>query len=123
MPIDYSEYPDNWRAISRYIREVRAKNKCEFCGAPNGRYIIRPRNDTRWKLANPDWPKATLIVLTVAHINPDKMDVRYNPDLFDPDDKDNNLVAECQRCHLIRDAEHHANNRKFGNRDGQIELF
>lgn len=120
MPIDYSEYPDNWKEISEYIRVKRAKNKCETCGAPNGEYIYRPKNDTRWKLAHPDWPNAVLIVLTVAHINPDKMDVRYTNN---PNDPDNNLIAECQRCHLIRDKDHHANNRKYGSRKNQIDLF
>lgn len=123
MPIDYSEYPENWKDISAFIRYDRAKNRCETCGAPNGHYIVRPQNDTRWKLAHKTWKGAVLVVLTVAHINPDKMDVRFNPDHYDPGDMENNLVAECQRCHLIRDKDHHANNRKYGKRQNQTELF
>ena len=121
MPVDYSLYPDNWKEISEHIRFTRAKNKCETCGAPNGQYIVRPQNDTRWKLARKG--KATNVVLTVAHINHDITDNRYNPDFYDPEDKDNNLIAECQRCHLIRDKDHHANNRKYGSRENQTDLF
>lgn len=111
MPIDYSEYPKEWKKISWYIRFVRAKNKCETCGAFNG----LPHPETNSK-----------VVLTVAHILPDKQDCRYNPKLYDSADKNNNLVAECQRCHLSRDAKHHAANRKYGrgrNRKEQMSLF
>ena len=123
MPINYSEYPDNWKEISEFIRFERADNKCETCGVPNYELIYRPDGDDRWKLAPEgheadamllDGVKFTKTVLTVAHISPDKMDVRYNPDEYDQDDEENNLVAECQRCHLIRDKHLHAMNRKYG---------
>lgn len=123
MPIDYSEYPEKWKEISEYIRFERADNKCETCGAPNHEIIYRPNNDNYWKIAPEgheadamllDGVKFTKIVLTVAHINPDKMDVRYNPEFYDPEDEENNLVAECQRCHLYRDRHLHAMNRKYG---------
>ena len=107
MPIDYKEYPDNWKEISEYIRFHRAGNKCETCGAKN---------------YEPHLITGSKVILTVAHINHQKMDVRYNPDHYDPDDEDNNLVAECQRCHLWRDRKQHALNRKYGKREGQIEL-
>ena len=110
-PIDYSEYPDNWHQISEYIRFERANNKCETCGAEN----YKPHPVTGSK-----------VVLTVAHINHIKDDVRYNPNEYDPDDKGNNLVAECQKCHLSRDAKRHARNRKYGkdhNRKEQTSLF
>ena len=35
MPIDYKKYAKNWKAISRFIRFLRAKNKCESCGIDN----------------------------------------------------------------------------------------
>jgi len=99
MPVDYSKYPDNWKEISEYIRFVRANNHCETCGAEN----YKPHPITGSK-----------VILTVAHINPEKSDIRYNPEKYDPDDEDNNLVAECQRCHLKRDKNLHAQNRKYG---------
>ena len=104
MPCDYKEYPNNWTNISNYIRFIRAGNKCETCGAENG----KPHPDT-----------GSIVVLTVAHIRHDKMDVRYNPIRYDAHDPDNNLVAECQRCHLWRDRFLHAANRRNGRRKGQ----
>jgi len=123
MPLDYSEYPDNWKEISEYIRFERAGNKCETCGAPNYETIYRPDGDSNWKLAPEghetdamliDGVKFTKIILTVAHINNEKMDVRYNPNEYDPEDEENNLVAECKRCHLHRNRHLHAMNRKYG---------
>jgi hypothetical protein len=110
MPIDYTEYPDNWKEISEYIRFERAGNKCETCGAEN----YKPHPITGSK-----------VVLTVAHISHDKDDVRYSADKYDPTDEENNLVAECQRFHLTRDAKLHARNRKYGrrhNRKEQLQL-
>lgn len=110
MPIDYSEYPDDWKEISEYIRFERADNRCETCGAENGN-------------SHPD--TGSKVVLTVAHIRHDKSDCRYNPDHYDPKDPENNLVAECQRCHLWRDRKLHARNRKYGrkhNRKEQLRL-
>lgn len=124
MPIDYTEYPENWKEISEYIRFVRADNKCETCGAPNRELIYRPyKGKPDWKLAPEgmegeamalDGVKFTEVVLTVAHINHNKQDCRYNPGCYDPTDEDNNLVAECQRCHLKRDINNHTTNRKYG---------
>jgi len=88
MPIDYSEYPDNWHEISKRIRFERAGNKCEWCGAKN-------------RMPHP--VTGSMVVLTVAHLNHEKHDVR-----------DENLAALCQRCHLGYDAKRHAYNRKYG---------
>lgn len=134
MPIDYSEYPPNWHEISEYIRYVRAENKCETCGAPNGELIYRPHGDHRWKLA-PEGHEADAmaldgitfvkVVLTVAHIRHDKSDCRFYWFKYIPGDPTNNLVAECQRCHLLRDSKLHARNRKYGrhhNRKEQLRL-
>lgn len=107
MPIDYKEYPDNWKDISLFIRNERAKNRCETCGAQNG---------------EPHPKTGSIVVLTVAHIRHDKQDVRFNPERYDPDDDENNLVAECQACHLWRDRHLHAANRKYGKRKNQIEV-
>lgn len=87
-PIDYSEYPDDWHEISRRIRFERAGNRCEWCNAENG----KPHPATGSK-----------VVLTVAHLNHIKADVR-----------DENLAALCQGCHLGYDAKNHALNRKYG---------
>lgn len=83
MPIDYTKYPPDWKAISLRIRE-REGQCCKWCGAENG----KPHPQT-----------ASRVVLTVAHLNHDTADNR-----------DENLAALCQRCHLRYDAQHHAAN-------------
>lgn len=88
MPIDYKEYHPKWSLISRLIRLYRAKNKCEWCPAENGQ---------------PHPVTGSRVVLTVAHIDHDKTNNRFN-----------NLAALCQRCHLNHDRHQHAFNRKYG---------
>lgn len=65
MPINYSEYPENWHEISKFIRFERAGNCCETCGAEN--YKLHPETGSK-------------VVLTVAHILPDKHNVNFNKD-------------------------------------------
>lgn len=111
MPIDYKEYHPKWKLISKLIRHRRACNKCEWCGAPNGKLIYRDKKGN-WKL----WPegmeseamsldgyKSTKVILTVAHIDHNKANNRFV-----------NLAALCQRCHLKHDIKHHVANRKYG---------
>lgn len=116
MPIDYKEYHPKWSLISRLIRFFRAKNKCEWCGAPNGAIGYRERgkfieyphlgrfdrefvNDT-WALKG---IRLFKVVLTVAHLDHDKTNNRFW-----------NLKALCQKCHLGHDIKHHVFNRKYG---------
>lgn len=133
-PMRKSAYPANWDAISRARRE-QAGQKCEQCGVPNGTLIVRKPKSDEYLIVDHDgycmyrWPDGRWIhlselpdgfdydrdikvVLTVHHIgvpypdgrpgNPhDKMDVRPE-----------NLIAVCQRCHLILDKEIHIANRK-----------
>ena len=108
MPIDYSNYPSNWKEISHHIRFVRAKGKCEgtkqfpHCKAVHG----QPHPDTGSK-----------VVLTVAHLNHNTQDNRPQ-----------NLRALCQRCHNNWDIPYR--NKNKANRKireqveaGQLELF
>ena len=107
MPINYSDYPADWKLRSRFIREYRARSRCEKCGVENGAPTGRG-----WK-----------VVLTVAH-------------LFDSDKKNGrflNLAALCQKCHLNLDKYHHSDKRRgekkplslpleFSEREDSIEL-
>jgi len=85
MPIDYKEYHEHWKIISKGTIK-KAKNKCELCDAGNGK---------------PHWKTGSKVVLTVHHIDGDK-------------DNNNkmNLIALCQRCHLRLDLQKHVRNRK-----------
>lgn len=88
MPVDYKNYPPNWKAISQYIRFTRAKGYCEFCGAEH----FKPHPVT-----------GSMVILTVAHLGIDKPDGTpgSKTDLFDT--RPENLAALCQRCHLNLD--------------------
>lgn len=86
MPINYKNYALNWKEISEHIRFVRAKNKCETCGAVN--YQPHPITGSK-------------VILTVAHLD---HNIKNN-DLA-------NLKALCQKCHNSYDAKQRAMNRK-----------
>lgn len=88
MPINYKDYHPKWSLISKLIRYNRAKGCCEWCGAINH----QPHPVTGSK-----------VILTVAHIDRNKENNRFN-----------NLAALCQRCHLAHDARQHADNRRYG---------
>lgn len=118
MPINYKEYHPKWSLISRLIRYRRAKNKCEWCGIKN-QTIIEKRNrkpiygillhtfnkyKTKFgKVEALRKLNLTQVVLTVAHIDQDKTNNRFN-----------NLAALCQKCHLGHDRKQHEANRKYG---------
>jgi hypothetical protein len=124
MPIDYANYPPDWKAISQRIRE-RAGDRCESCGVPN-RAVIDRHPDGRWILSSEldsmnssvasdlGWHEEgcaiVKIVLTVHHID---------TDLSNNDDA--NLLALCQRCHLHADRELHLRNAAATRRRRKID--
>lgn len=115
MPIDYKEYPENWFTVIRPSVLARAKHCCEDCGAPNHKFIYRPfKGRLDWKLMPEgheadalglDGVKFTKVILTIAHLDHDKLNHEVKLD---------RLKALCQRCHLLYDLKHHIENRKFG---------
>jgi len=96
MPIDYSEYHPKWHLISRLIRFYRANNKCEWCGAEN---------------RQPHPVTGSIVTLTVAHLDHDKSNNRFN-----------NLAALCNRCHLNYDRKRHIAKRMYGHGVGQKKI-
>ena len=95
MPIDYKNYPENWKEISNDIRFNRAGSACEClgeCGSHKdpwcGGFHGHNHHITGSK-----------VVLTVAHLDHDTKNNDYS-----------NLKAMCQRCHLNYDKDHHARN-------------
>lgn len=89
-------YPADWARRSRFVREYRAQNRCEWCGAANGQ---------------PHPVTGSRVVLTVAHVW-DKRPEAAN--LL-------NLAALCQRCHLRWDRWQHRETRR--SRKAQAEWW
>lgn len=132
MPLDYKEYHPKWSLISYLIRFKRAKNKCEWCDIAN--YLVVNKVD-RKKPSPAQWDMFyslinqkkyshkmamksmgfSKIVTTVAHIDHDKTNNRFN-----------NLAALCQKCHLKHDIKQHVDNRKYGRhhkQKHQLKIF
>ncbi len=126
MPMDRTRYPVNWDEISQEIRFERAHNHCEQCGLQNGALIARSDIDGAYYLIWNDeiggltWPDGTKmpqseipveylyrpytrVVLSVHHIGADKPDGTLGDPRDKMDCRDENLIALCQRCHLLAD--------------------
>lgn len=153
MAMDYSRYPANWKEISYGIRFERAAGKCEQCQAPHGAYIIRSlANPYQYVVMDQDgdytWPngesveylpseyednfKTVKVILTVHHIGIDYADGTTGNPHDKMDCRPDNLIALCQRCHLLADRDIHmekANETRHKKRrdkiraTGQKELF
>lgn len=133
MPLNYAEYPPNWKEIRERIL-TRAGNRCENenCHLLNHSIICkvdrRQPSPQQWDMYNSmlgnHYSKQqamkrmgfTEIVLTIAHLDHDKL----NHDV-----KDDRLKALCQACHLKYDLPRHIENRKYGRnfRKNQQQLF
>ena len=93
-------YPLDWPVRSWFVRVVRARNRCEWCGARN---------------QQPHPATGSRVVLTTAHVY-DRAPAAAS--LL-------NLAALCQRCHLNHDRAQHLQSRR-ANKDranGQLSLF
>jgi len=90
MPIrseNRDRYPPDWKLRSRFVRQIRAKNRCEWCRARNG----QPHPIT-----------GSTVVLTTAHVYDDRPEASG---LL-------NLAALCQRCHNRHDNASRRQNRR-----------
>ena len=79
-PENRARYPKDWKTRSRFVRFVRARGRCEWCGAEHGK-------------AHP--VTGSIVILTTAHIFDDRPEASG---LL-------NLAALCQKCHNGHDAE------------------
>ena len=113
-------YPIDWPQLSALIRFERAKGQCEGCGRSHGRVICHLGDGRRWDPESAAWRdgagrrirgllevenlqahvRTTRVVLAAAHRDHDPTNNRPR-----------NLVALCQRCHLIHDREEHRRRR------------
>jgi hypothetical protein len=137
MPIDYKNYPANWKTEIRPAVLERAANCCEICKVPNYQWIIRGKvkgvGDKYYEIYQLvdgsifDAENSELlgydylgeysgnnnpikVVLTIAHMDHDIS----NNDM-------ENLKALCQRCHNRHDMPFRIANRKA--KKGQLGLW
>ena len=120
-------YGREWHTVIRPRILKRARDRCEQCRIPNHETAWRvgaswrvPRQ-TWWRdeggrctrLISPPtgWLRKVRIVLTIAHLNHDPADNR-----------DENLMALCQWCHLHHDRAHHKDTRR-GRKDARRPLL
>ena len=73
-----NRYPKDWKLRSRFVRFIRAKGKCEWCGVEHGK---------------PHPVTGSMVVLTAAHVFDDRPEAS---NLL-------NLAALCQKCHNSHD--------------------
>ncbi len=113
-------YPIDWKQLSMLIRFQRAKGRCQGCGRPHGRIICHLGDGRWWDAERHAWRdgkgrrargalgvenlltqiKTTRVVLVTAHRDHDPTNNRPP-----------NLVAFCQRCHLLHDRDEHRRRR------------
>ena len=127
-PENKHRYPKDWKLRSRFVRDYRAKGRCEWCGAPqygvgtwiDGAFHLACGNSyyDNMEYANSykeakavadhlnEWgdtdARQIVIVLTVAHVYDDRPEAA---NLL-------NLAALCQRCHNRHDAPDRQRRRK-----------
>ena len=99
-PENKLRYPKDWKLRSYFVRKIRAKNRCEWCGANNG---------------EPHPLTGSKVVLTTAHVYDHRPEAAG---LL-------NLAALCQKCHNGHDAKmRQENRRKRAERESnQMNIF
>lgn len=113
-------YPPDWNEISAAVRFDRAQGRCEACDRPHG-YTVTGLRDGRWyDPTRGDWRGPD----GIPALWPDIIDtsnarawrVRLAACHRDHDPRNNapaNLLALCQRCHLIHDRPYHLRRRRL----------
>lgn len=96
LPENRARYPSDWKLRSRFVRFIRGKGRCEWCGAQHG-------------LPHPI--TGSMVVLTCAHVHDDRPEASS---LL-------NLAGLCQRCHNRHDARDRQQRRR--NRRVVHDLF
>lgn len=99
-PENRSRYPRDWKLRSRFVRFVRARGRCEWCGAEHGM---------------PHPVTGSTVILTTAHVFDDRPEASG---LL-------NLAALCQKCHNGHDMKARAEGRRQRAElaSGQVRMF
>ena len=121
MPIDYKNYPANWKTEIRPAILARENNRCKFCGLEN--YAVGYRDELGWheiecsmqgdcdaEDAEESGYRVIKIILTIAHLDHNVNNNDYS-----------NLAALCQKCHNNYDIKQRVHNRST--KKGQLKIF
>jgi hypothetical protein len=107
MPINYKNYPANWRPFSLKIRFDRAAGRCECvgeCGIDHEDKRCRARHGQLFMGSNPN--RLSMVVLTVAHLWQHTCNCKIKCAIA------SHVKALCQACHLRYDVEERAANAR-----------
>lgn len=96
-PENRTRYPADWKLRSHFVRHIRARNRCEWCGAVNGM---------------PHPVSGSTVVLTCAHVHDHRPEAAS---LL-------NLAALCQRCHNRHDAKLRRAGRRLRSSSASAQL-
>lgn len=97
-PENVTRYPKDWKLRSFFIRFVRARGMCEWCGAAHG---------------EPHPLTGATVVLTTAHVYDHRPEAAS---LL-------NLAALCQKCHNGHDARRRREGIAARRREREGDLF
>lgn len=96
-PENRARYPRDWKLRSHFVRFIRARGRCEWCGARHN----EPHPET-----------GARVVLTTAHVHDERPEAAS---LL-------NLAALCQKCHNGHDAAGRRTRRRERREAGQLLL-
>ncbi len=147
LPENKKRYPKNWNLISQFIRRIRARNKCEWCGVRNYSVGYRDKNGIFHGVSGNLYLDMIGQGLT-EHGNPvtykeaRELCDEYNENRVDepktivivltvahvydhrPENASFlNLAALCQKCHNDHDAKMRVRNAKIRRERNQLCLF
>jgi hypothetical protein len=110
MPMDRARYPENWKEISKAVKD-RAGWKCEACGIKHHTMRLNAKG------------KPFREFMTTAHLGVTLADGSPGDPRDKSDNRPENLACYCTRCHLLYDLVEHVQNRRM-NRFARIaELY
>jgi 5-methylcytosine-specific restriction endonuclease McrA len=109
MPINYKDYPDNWKEEIRPAILKRENYRCKFCGVRHKAYGIRDEKGQFIELDKTDkdaviksGKKFIRVILTIAHLDHNIQNNDFS-----------NLAALCQKCHNNYDKEYRIAKRRI----------
>jgi hypothetical protein len=112
-------YPIDWVQLSALVRFERAKGRCEGCGRPHGQIVCHLGDGRWWDAERQIWRdgegrrvRQALVVENLSHVRTTRVLLATAHRDHDPtNNKPRNLMALCQRCHLLHDRDEHRRRR------------